>query len=338
MNRLEGRSWSSLPWWALPLVFAVTLALLPALGLSSYLIGVFVAAFALTSVGVTFNLVYGYLGLLSLGHVAFWGVGAYGTALALVDLQLDFWVAVLVGAALAGVFATVVGLALLRLPGGAFAIASLAVLLMLQIVAKDWTEVTRGSLGIPGLPAPSLRLGDLHLMVDSSLDFYYLFLLLGSLVAVGVYKIVSSRVGMTLVAIRENEALAESQGIDTFRYKLVTYVFSAAITGAFGGLFVSYLSVVDPSILGIYFLQITLLVVIVGGKGTYWPVIVAGVLLPLVPELLRVASSMRLASFGLILIGISLYLPQGVGGWLAARRSERQADAVRQALERPQLP
>jgi branched-chain amino acid transport system permease protein len=323
----------SVPPWLPPLVGVPILALLPVLGLSDYLIGVLIAAFALTSISVAFNLIYGYLGLLSLGQVAFWGVGAYGTALALVDLKLDFWAAVVFGGLVAAVFALVVGFALLRLPGGAFAIASLAILLMLQIVAKDWTEVTRGSLGIPGLPAPSLHVFGQDLVVRSSVDFYYLFLVLGAVVAIAIQWVVASRIGRTLVAIRENEALAQSQGIRTFGYKLVAYVVAAAITGAFGGLFVSYLSVVDPSILGVYFLQITLLIVIVGGKGTYWPVTIAGILLPLLPELLRVASTLRLAAFGLILVAISLFLPQGIGGYLATRQARRRADLLRQALD-----
>jgi branched-chain amino acid transport system permease protein len=101
---------------------------------------------------------------------------------------------------------------------------------------------------------------------------------------------------------------------------------------------VSYLSVVDPSILGVYFLQITLVIVIVGGKGTYWPVIVAGVLLPLLPELLRATSGLRLASFGLILVAISLFLPQGIGGYLAGLRLRRRAEASRHTLDPASLP
>ncbi|MBM3567444.1 MAG: branched-chain amino acid ABC transporter permease [Alphaproteobacteria bacterium] len=300
---------------------AALLYLLPTAGFSDYVMAVATSACAYCILAVGLNLVYGYTGLLSLGQVAFWGLGAYVAALAAVDLKWSIWAGVLVGGVIAGISGIAVAFSSLRLSRHAFAIVTLIFALLMQLIARDWSEVTRGPLGIPALPQPTLDLPGLGRFVfDTPARYYVLMLTLALASIVVVYSIVHSRIGRALVAIRDNEALAESQGMNTLHYKLLAVGVSAALAGLAGGLYVFHLSVVDPSIFDFAYTEATVIMVIVGGPGCFWAVIASSIGFSILPEALRVTDRVRYVLYGAILVAAMLVMPKGIGGLLQQRR------------------
>lgn len=310
--------------WSRGLLLGVGIAVLavgPWLSPGEYVttLGISVATFAVLATGL--NLVYGYTGLLSFAQVGFFGIGAYTTAILVTRLGWSLWPSFVAGGLVATVFGLLVAHSSLRLSRHAFSIVSLSFALLCLIVARDWVSLTRGPMGIPGLPPPSLALPGVGPVVfDRPATFYELMLAFAVVALAGVHRLVRSRIGRTLVAIRQNEALAQSQGIDPLRYKLLAIGVSALITGMAGGLFVFHLTIVDPSIFDFYYTETMLIMVITGGPGSFWGVIAASVAFSALPDLLRFSVDLRMVLYGAVLITAMLAFPEGVGGFLARRR------------------
>jgi len=297
---------------------------IPAMTANEYVLalGVSFATFAVLSGGL--NLVYGYTGLLSFAQVGFFGIGGYTAALLVVDRGWSLWA----GAAAGGVLATLVGLVVgyssLRLSRHAFAIVSLSFALLCLIVSRDWVDLTRGAMGIPGLPVPSMTLpGGLRWRLARPTDFYYLLLGFAVVAQAAVYLVVTSRLGRAMRAVKLNEPLAQSQGIDPLRYKLLAIGLSALLAGVAGGFFVFYLTIVDPSIFDFYYTETMLIMVIIGGPGSFWGVLGSTAVLAVLPDLLRFTTDLRMVLYGAVLIAAVLIFPDGVGGWLRHRRMAR---------------
>ncbi len=303
------------------LLAAFAIALLGALPHVSndYIVGVGVTAFSFTVAAVSLNLVYGYSGLLSFAQLAFWGIGGYCAALLVMDAGAPFWLALAAAAALNAVLAVMVGWPALRLQRDSFVIVTLSFSLLAFLVARDWVTLTRGPMGLPGLPVPEL----FGYRFASNNEMYYLAM--GwMVVALGVvYAVVSSRIGRTLLAIKQNQPLALAHGISPTPYRLFAFALGAALTGVAGGIHVFYLKVVDPSILDFYYIQAWLIMVIIGGAGNFWGVVVAGLVMSALPEALRFSNELRMVVYGAILVVAVLVLPQGVVGWLRERRVNR---------------
>lgn len=309
--------------WLLPavivgllLVFAV-----PSMTRNEYFLalGVSFAIFSVLSGGL--NLVYGYTGLLSFAQVGFFGLGAYTATLLVTELDWSLWPGALAGGLLAAVAGLGIGYSSLRLSRHAFAIVTLSFALLCMILARDWVSLTRGSMGIPGLPIPSLILpGGIAWRLNSPADFYYLLMGFAVVSQAIIYAVVHSRLGRALRAIKLNEPLAQSQGINPLAYKLLAITLSAFLTGVGGAFFVFYLTIADPSLFDFYYTETMLIMVIIGGPGSFWGVLFATAVLTVLPDLLRFTTDLRLVLYGLILIAAMLVFPGGVGGWFARRR------------------
>lgn len=306
---------------------AVALALLFSVPLwtkSEYLLalGASFGMFAVLAGGL--NLVYGYAGLLSFAQVAFFGIGGYAAALLATELKWSVWAGAAAGGGIAMLAGLVIGYTSLRLSRHAFAIVSLSFALLCAIVARDWVSLTRGPAGIPGLPVPDLQLwGGVRWRLSGPADFYVL--LVGYAVAAHalLWTLVTSRLGRAMRAIRLNEPLARSQGIDPLRYRLLAVGLSALLTGVAGGFFVFYLTLVDPSVFDFYYTETMLIMVILGGPGSFWGVLGASAVLSALPDLLRFTTDLRMVLYGAILIAAMLSFPGGAGGWLQRRRLAR---------------
>jgi branched-chain amino acid transport system permease protein len=284
-----------------------------------YTLGLTICTFAVLATGL--NLVYGFAGLLSLAQVAFFGIGGYGAAILVVDRGWSIWPALLVAGLIAAAAGLVVAYASLRLSRHAFAIVSLVFSLLCLIVARDWVSLTRGPMGMPGLPPPELSLPGLGtLAFDGPRDFYALMLVYAAAALALVHRIMRSRLGRTLLAIRQNEALAQSMGINPLAYRLLAIGLSAWITGMAGGIFVFHLTIVDPSIFDFYYLESMLIMVVVGGPGSFWGVLGAAIVFSAVPDLLRFSTDLRLVLYGAVLIAAVLVLPGGIVGYLRRRQ------------------
>ena len=301
----------------------VALFVVPLLTDNDYILALGIS-FATTSVLASgLNLIWGYTGLLSFAQVGFFGIGAYTAALLVVDLGWSLWTGTAVGALLSVAVALLVGYSSLRLSRHAFAIVSLSFALLCAIVARDWPELTRGSMGIPGLPPPVVNLFGVRWRIVDPADYY--FLLMGfAVIAHGlIYVVVTSRLGRAMQAIKLNEPLAQSQGINPLSYRLLALSLSAALSGIVGGLFVFYLTIIDPSIFDFYYTETMLISVVIGGPGSFWGVLAASAVMAALPDLLRFTTDLRMVLYGIALIVAMLVFPGGIGGWLYRSRLAR---------------
>jgi branched-chain amino acid transport system permease protein len=299
----------------------VALAAVPAFSPGGYVLalGISFATFSVLSSGL--NLVYGYTGMMSYGQVGFFGIGGYATALLVGERGFGMIPALLLGGVLGALVSLLLGYAALRLSRHAFSIVSLSFSLLCVILARDWVDLTRGPMGIPGLSAPPIALpGGLQIRLTRPVDFYYAAMLVALLAHAVIWWVTQSRIGRAMRAVKLNEPLAQSQGINPVGLKLAAIAISAFLAAVMGGVFVFYLSIVDPSIFDFYYTEAMLIMVIVGGAGSFWCVLLATAVFTIVPDLLRFTPDLRMVLYGAILIAAMLVMPGGLGGWLRARQ------------------
>ncbi len=259
------------------------------------------------------NLVGGYAGGLSLGHAAFFGLGAYTSSLLYLDYHVSPWLGALAGGLVAMVSALVIGTITIRLRGPFFALATLAFAAILGIVATNLRSLTHGSEGMTIPFAPSLG----NAIFDSKLPYYYIALaLLASYVAL-TWWIANSRFGYYLVALRENADAAQALGIDGLRVKLAATLLSAFMTALVGSFYAQYRLFFEPTIFATSLSTQIALFAIIGGLGTVWgPLLGAAILVPLTNGLQSVLGSaipgIDAFVYGTVLILAILFLPNGI--------------------------
>jgi len=307
------------------LAAALASAALPLLTSSNYVLGIGVSALIFTVAAAALNLIYGFTGLLSFAQLGFWGIGGYASALTVMTFGGNFWQGVAWAALINAAIALLVGYPTLRTTRHAFVIVTLTFALLVTLIARDWTELTRGPMGIPNLPAPR-AFG--HRFANTG-DFYWIAWAFSAAMLALLYALCSSRIGRTLVAIKQNEPLVRAQGISPMPYKLAAFTIGAAITGAAGGVYVFHLGIVDPLILDFYYMQTFLIIVIIGGAGSFWSVVVAGVAMSALPEVLRFAPDFRMVIYGVILVAAMFIMPSGVAGWMRERQLARMRTSLR---------
>ncbi len=267
-----------------------------------------------------FNVLYGYTGLLSFGHAAFWGLGAYGTGIALAKLGVtSLWLGIAAGLVAAGVGGALIGFFCLRRRGIYFAMLTLAFAQLLYFVGFHLADVTGGDDGLRGISVPPIALPGIHIALDESLAFYYFAFVLVGLAFAGLKRILDSPFGAVLQAIRENGDRAVACGYDITRVKLLSFVFSALFTGLAGSLDALRLTVVP--IESFYWTTSGQVVImtLLGGAGTFFgPFVGALAFLVLEDRLSLVTESWPLA-IGLIFMAFVLFLPKGIWGTIAGR-------------------
>lgn len=317
--------------WAGTLLLALAVAY-PLVFPSPYALGIGITAATFAVLAMSLNLVYGYAGLLSFAQVGFFGLGAYTAALLVVDAGWSFWFAAIAGGVLAAALGLCVGFASLRLSRTAFVIVSLATTLILHLLSKDLAGLTRGPAGLPGLPAPTLAwLGWFELEFHHPRTYYWLSLGVCVLLLLLVRWVVQSHVGRLMTAIRLDEALAKSQGLNPMPYRLLAIGLSAFIAGVIGAVHVFNLTIVDPTIFDMYYTEAILIMVLLGGPGRFWGVVVAAALFTVLPEWLRVSVDARTFVYGLLLIALMLFLPRGLASVPQLLRRRRAAAVAEDA-------
>jgi len=267
--------------------------------------------------GVSLNLVVGYTGLLSVTHAAFYGIGAYATALLLTSWGLNFFVALLLGIVLTALVALVIGLVLSKFDDDYYALASLGFNIIVFSIFLNWQTVTRGPLGIPGIDKPEL----FGFVFSRPLSFLVLSVILLLIVYAVSWFVVRSPFGRVLKAIREDERALQVFGYRTVHYKLAIFVIAAGMAAVAGSLFASYITFIDPSTFTIMESILILVIIILGGLANLRGAVLGALILVLLPELLRfvgfpneIAAQMRQVVYGLLLIILMLYRPQGLVG------------------------
>ena len=252
------------------------------------------------------NLVLGYCGLLSFASPAFFGIGAYVATLLALRLGWDS-AASFALATLAGVLAgVVIGFPSLRVSRHSFVIVTLSATLLLQLIALNWEDMTRGSLGLADIPAPRFFGAE----VGTRLEWYGVSGAAAAAAVLLTWAMVSSRFGRAMVAVRDNEQLALACGIDVFRTRLFAFSVSGGLAALAGSLYAHFISYIDPGVFGFSVTETLLIMVILGGSGTLWGPVVAAVVFTALPEMLRLTPEIRSLIYGLILLSIVLFRPR----------------------------
>lgn len=261
------------------------------------------------------NLTQGFVGYVSIAQAGFMGIGAYASTLLTVNLGFSVWMTLVLAPLFTGFAALLAGYPSLRVKGHYFSIVTLAYNMVIFIVLITFSALTGGEAGIPNVPRPS----ELNLFGHvfnfegrSNLNFYVLALFFAALATGICAMVLHSRVGRVMLAIRQNEDLAEAMGVVTSRYKLFAFVLSSMLAGLAGTLYAHYIGFLNPEPFGVDQSLNIILAVILGGSGTLLGPMVGAVSVTFLPEILRFADSFRLITYGLILVIATIFLPKGL--------------------------
>ena len=301
----------SAAWLLLPLY------LVPVVSSNEVLLTILIFTFILGVLAVGFNIVFGYTGQLTMFHGAAFGIGAYGTYLILTKIGLSFWLALLPMFGLVLVLSLLVGWICFkfRLREFYFAVVTLAFSELVRLVVLNWNSVTNGTLGLLVLDKPTVWLPGVGVLkVDGTLAWYLLTLTSLLLATSLAHVLVSSWIGRNLAAIRLNEDLAQTLGINTFRYKLLAFTISNILAAFAGALFGFYTGYIEPSQLSITQSLDAIAMVLLGGVGSLVGPIVGAFLLTGLPHVIEFSAEIRAAAYGAILILVILVMPRGIVG------------------------
>lgn len=292
-------------------------ALAPTFVRDAYLLDIVVLVLLWGALAGAWNVAGGYAGQVSLGHSAFFGLGAYAAAVTAIHWQLSAWIAMLIGAVLATIVGLLIGYLSNRLRGPYFALATIALSQVLLIVASRWRELTRGGEGIPIPFRPGLE----NLAFATKGPWVYLAVLFAMLVyGVAIY-LESSRPGYQLAGVREDENAAEALGINSRRLKVVAIAVSAFLTAILGTFWAQYVGFVDPNYVFSFDLSVRFaLMTIIGGVGTAIGPFLGALLLTLLEAYLRATfsggpagqSGIYLVIYGVLLMVVVRFLPRGL--------------------------
>jgi len=293
-----------------------------------YLLHILILVALYGILAVSLNLIAGYTGLLSVAHAAFYGVGAYVTALMALHWHTPFLLNVVAGMVVAGVVGVLVAAPSLRVHDDYFVLTTFAFQVIAFSILNNWVDFTGGPMGLPGIPQPTL----FGLTISSHWGF---LLLTSAFLTVGFWfshRLAESPYGRVLKAIREDEVFAQSLGKDVTRYKVEVFVLGAMLAATAGSLYAVYITFIDPTSFTVPESIFILAIVIVGGAGNLWGSLVGAALLVTLPEALRflgmpsaVAANMRQILYGALLVLFMLFRPQGIVAERVGLREPRRA-------------
>jgi branched-chain amino acid transport system permease protein len=296
----------------LPLLGGAALfaAVFPAL-FSSYQVNIMITALIYVVLGLGLNIVVGLAGLLDLGYVAFYAVGAYSYALLNVHFGLGFWAAIPVGMAIGALFGILLGIPVLRLRGDYLAIVTLGFGEIIRLVLENWNGLSYGPSGIANIPRPSLPGVDLNLQ-QATIYMYYLMIGLVLFTVFVVNRLQNSRLGRSWLALREDDIACQAMGIDRMKTKLAAFALGATWAGMVGVIFAAKTTFINPASFTLWESIIILSIVVFGGMGSITGVILGALVLILLPEYLRAFSEYRMLLFGATMVLMMVFRPQGI--------------------------
>jgi branched-chain amino acid transport system permease protein len=313
---------------------AVVAFALPLFMHSPYIYSVLVTGYVMAISVYGMNILLGYAGLLSLGHAAFFGIGAYSVALLETKAHWPFWPALLAGCVFAVIAGYLVGLISLRTRGNYFAIFTAAIGVMISTVFTNWQELTGGNNGVIGIAPPS-AIGPIAFTTPAAMYYLVLIALVFSIALCALVR--HSLVGRTLGAIASNEDLARAIGIDVLRNKRLAFMLSTFLAALGGGLFAVYLGVLGPDVSGLDRTFDMLLYAIVGGLGTIAGPLIGTLLLAVISQLIQGFEQYQMLIYGPLLVILVMFFPGGiVGAFNAARKRASQRNASHTATLTPE--
>lgn len=319
-------------WWLVPLASA--LLLFPALaqagapGRVNYLLNNFaIQSLLWVALALSYDLSVGQAGTITLAHPAFFGIGAYTAAVLATAAGTPFLLNAAAAVLLAGLVALLVGMPFFRLSDVFFAIGTLGFAFMTQIVAMNWQEVTRGALCITQIPRPSAALGPLSFRVTDLTGFYYMILAITAVSVLAYLALSRGRIGRSFAAVRGDEGLSQAFALNPLVYKMLAFVVGGMVAALVGVFQAHHVSVLCPDALGPFFTLNLLIIVFLGGVGTLRGVVLGALLFTIVPEAARFAQVQAQLVYGIALLVIVLYLPEGIEG-LVQRLLHRTRERV----------
>jgi branched-chain amino acid transport system permease protein len=280
-----------------------------------YILHLFILICFYTLLSQSLNLSAGFTGLISLAHAGFYGIGAYTTAILSTQFSFSFWLSIPLAMLISGAIAFIVSLIALRTVEDYFIICTLGIQIILFSIMNNWMDLTRGPLGIPGIPSISL----FGFNLDSKISFLLLSLFFVAIIWFVLRNISKSGFGKTLTAISEDEIYTQSIGKNVYLSKTVSFTLSAMFAAIPGTLYAHYISYIDPTSFTVAESIFVLSIVIIGGLGNLTGSFLAAAFLVLLPEALRfvgmpdsIAANMRQIIYGLILVVVMMTGKNGV--------------------------
>lgn len=283
-------------------ILLAALYLFPALVQNAYVLRVCVYVCIYSILACSLNLISGVCGQVSMGHAAFYGIGAYASALTALNFGVPWYICVPIAGLAAGAVGILIGIPALRLQGGYLVICTVGFNELVRLILLNWVSVTRGPMGLTGIPRPVL----FGIQIKSGTQYLYVALTLLLLIYVFLRNILRSKFGRNLRAIKEDETAAETMGINVHREKVIAFAVASALAGVAGSMLAHYMLYISPSLFIGDFSTTILSMVVLGGMGSMPGCIVAAVLLTAIPEMLRGLDQYRMLIYGLLLIFMML--------------------------------
>jgi len=292
------------------LILAVAIALIPLAISNIYYLGILVFVGIYTIITIGLSLLMGYAGQISLGHAAFFGLGAYASGILTVHLDIPPVWAALLAAAFTGLVAFLIGIPTLRLKGHYLAMATLGFGQIVYIVFNSWIDMTGGPSGFGNIP----RLSLFGVVFNTDIKFFYL---VWGLVVLGLFfsfNLIHSRPGRALRTMHTSEVAAGTLGINTAWYKIKIFVISAVYASIAGSLYAYFVTFLSPGTFGISFSILLVTMVVFGGRFSLWGALLGTVVLTILPESLRVIKDYDVLVYGVVLLLVMIFLPRGLVG------------------------
>lgn len=282
-----------------------------------YILHIFVICGIYVILSISLNLIIGYTGLPALGHAAFSCIGAYTSSLLALRLGISPWIGLLTGATFGAILGFIIGYPSIRFKGDFFALVTFGFGVIVYSIAKNCISLTRGPMGLPGIPNFSL----FGFQITEIWQYLIIVLIFVFITIFVANRIVNSPFGRVLKSIREDEVASQALGKNTVKYKLTIFVIGGFFAAIAGSLYAHYITFIDPSSFTIMESITILLMVIFGGMGSITGSIIGAVVLVVFPEILRflglpssIAAQMRQMIYGLLLVILMIWRPQGLLG------------------------
>ncbi|HCY84484.1 MAG TPA: branched-chain amino acid ABC transporter permease [Desulfobacteraceae bacterium] len=276
-----------------------------------YHTSIMISALVYVMLGLGLNIVVGLAGLLDLGYVAFYAVGAYAYALLNLHFGISFWVVLPIAAVLGAICGTLLGYPVLRLRGDYLAIVTLGFGEIIRIVLENWSEFSKGPRGIPDIPPPGL----FGIELGQHATVIYIYFIVIALVLTTIFfvnRLENSRIGRAWIALRDDEIACQAMGIDKFKTKLTAFALGATWASLGGVVFAAKTSYINPMSFTIWESITILCVVVIGGMGSAIGVIAGALVLILLPEYLRAVAEYRMLVFGALQVIVMVFRPDGL--------------------------
>ena len=297
-------------------VFLLAVAVFPLIIANKYLISVMIFLGMYTIIVSGYNLLMGYAGQVSLGHAAFWGLGAYVSGVLTAQFGVHPWIAFAAAMIFNAAVAFLIGYPTLKLTGHYLAMATLGLGIIIQIFFINLNSLTMGPSGLTGIPRISIA----GYVFNNDFRYYYFVWFFVALTLIITLNVVNSRVGRALRAINSSEVAAASMGIHVAKYKVQIFMLSAVFASIAGSLYVHYLTFVSPETFSFWASIVLLIMVVFGGVGTFWGPILGAIVLTLIPEYLRAYGDLHIFLYGLMLVVVMVFMPSGVIGIFSSLR------------------